>query len=64
MNKNSIVKFVNESDEEKEARESGLVTMVVLWVDAPRVMVSSCVRGMAIQPTSIYNLEDLEVVCE
>lgn len=61
MKKNDVVKFKNESVEEKEAREKGTVIMRVVWVDSHRVMIVADI-GHMVNPTSIHNLEDLELV--
>lgn len=61
MEKNDVVKFKNETAEEKEARENRVVIMKVVWVDNPRVMVVADI-GHMINPTSIHNVEDLELV--
>lgn len=62
MKKGDIVKFKEETDEEKQARESGAVIMKVLWVDEPRAMVEHMEPKLKIYPTTIYNIIDLEVL--
>jgi len=61
MNKGDVVKFKSETEEEKQARENGVVIMKVVWVDAPRAMIVADI-GHMINPTSIHQIEDLEVV--
>jgi predicted nucleotide-binding protein (sugar kinase/HSP70/actin superfamily) len=60
MKKGDIVKFKNESKEEKEARENGKVIMKIVWVDAPRLMIVADIGHMT-NPTSIHNIEDVEL---
>jgi len=62
MNTGDIVKFKNETAEEKEARTSGQIEMVVIWSDSPRAMVESRIDNMEINPTAIYNISELEIV--
>jgi hypothetical protein len=61
MKKDDVVKFVKESELEKEYRESGRIIMKIVWVDAPRCMVVADV-GHMVNPTSIHNVDELELV--
>ncbi len=61
MKKGDLVKFKNETEQEREYRLSGRVTMKIVWVDSPRCMVVSEI-GHMVNPTSIHNIEDLELV--
>jgi hypothetical protein len=61
MKTGDVVKFANETPEEAEARKNGTVIMKVLWVDGGRVMIAADI-GHMINPTSIHNLNELEIV--
>ena len=61
MKKGDVVKFKNETEAEKEARENGVVIMRIEWVDTPRCMIVADI-GHMINPTSIHNIEDVELV--
>lgn len=60
MNTNDIVKFKNETEEEKQAREDGII-MKVLWIDEPRAMIESIVPGFTVNPTQIVETKELEI---
>ena len=61
MQKGDVVKFKNETIYEMRAREDKTVIMRIEWIDAPRCMIVADI-GHLINPTSIHNIEDLEVV--